>query len=38
VDEAQRRAEKVERGEGESLDLEKALTDLRADLRRIHQG
>ncbi len=38
VDEARRRAEKVERGEGELLDLDEALTDLRADLRRIHQG
>ena len=38
VDEARRRAERVERGEGELLDLDEALTDLRADVRRIHQG
>lgn len=34
VDEARRRAEEVERGEAELLDLAEALTDLRADLRR----
>lgn len=33
VDEARRRAEKVERGEDVLLDLDQALTDLRADLR-----
>lgn len=38
VDEARRRAEKIERGEAELLDLDEALTDLRADLRRIHRG
>lgn len=34
VAEARRRAEEIERGEGELLDLESALSDLRADLRR----
>jgi hypothetical protein len=33
VGEARRRAEEVERGEGELLDLERASNDLRADLR-----
>jgi hypothetical protein len=37
VEEARRRAEAVETGE-ESLDLDEALAELRADLRRIHQG
>lgn len=38
VDEARRRAEEIERGEAKLIDLDEALTDLRADLRRIHRG
>ncbi len=33
-DEARRRAEDVERGEGETVDLDEALAQLRSDLRR----
>lgn len=38
VDVARRRAEAVERGDEEGLDLDQALAELRVDLRRIHQG
>lgn len=38
VDEARRRAEAIERGDGELLDLDEALTQLRGDLRRIHEA
>jgi len=38
VDEARRRAERVEGGQGELVDLDEALSDLRSDLRRMHRG
>jgi hypothetical protein len=36
--EAKRRADEVERGEGELLDLDEAIGELRADLRRIRKA
>jgi hypothetical protein len=38
VDEARRRAEEIERGEGEGLDLDESLAELRSDLRRRPRG
>lgn len=38
ADEAQRRAEEVERSDGELIDLDEALAELRTDLGRIHRG
>ena len=37
TEEAVRRAEALERGEGEVLDLDEALESIRADLRQIHK-
>ena len=38
VEVARQRAAEVERGEAQTLDLDEALSELRADLRRIHAG
>jgi hypothetical protein len=38
VEEARRRATEVERGEGELVELEDALRELRASVRRMHGG